>query len=522
MNGTQAYILSRKQLSLLGTAAYLDAGVANGVATLDDAGKVPSMQLPSYVDDVLEYDTMADFPPVGESGKIYVDKSTNKSYRWSGSTYIFSGSDLALGETSTTAYRGDRGKAAYDHSLVTSGNPHNVTKGDLGLGNVENKSSATIRSELTKSNVTTALGYTPPTTNTTYTITTGDSNGQIKVTPSSGNAYNINVKGLGSLAYKDSLSKSDVGLGNVENKSSATIRSELTKSNVTTALGYTPPTTDTNTTYTIASGDSNGQIKVTPSSGNAYNVNVKGLGSLAYKNSLSYSDVGAAPVSHTHDDRYYTESEVNSLLSGKSDTGHAHDERYYTESEVNNLLAYKSDVGHTHAYVPLSGAAMNDGAVLQFYHDNVQRVKISDSIQFFPSTPAPGSSDAYLINSTNSSAHLDINADQVNFYQRNNQGTTTTKTMIKLFGSGGANNMTTNIRTDRHYLNLRASVAVQCVTNDDDNSWIDLNCKNVHENSSRRYKTNIKDLTEEEALKVLQLRPVTFTYKHGEGGQRGL
>ena len=165
---------------------------------------------------------------------------------------------------------------------------------------------------------------------------------------------------------------------------------------------------------------------------------------------------------------------------------------------------------------------MNDGAVLQFYHDNVQRVKISDSIQFFPSTPAPGSSDAYLINSTNSSAHLDINADQVNFYQRNNQGTTTTKTMIKLFGSGGANNMTTNIRTDRHYLNLRASVAVQCVTNDDDNSWIDLNCKNVHENSSRRYKTNIKDLTEEEALKVLQLRPVTFTYKHGEGGQRGL
>ena len=73
----------------------------------------------------------------------------------------------ALGETSSTAYRGDRGKIAYDHSQNT-GNPHGTTKSNLGLDNVENKSSATIRSELTKANVTTALGYTPPTTNTTY------------------------------------------------------------------------------------------------------------------------------------------------------------------------------------------------------------------------------------------------------------------------------------------------------------------------------------------------------------------
>lgn len=61
----------------------------------------------------------------------------------------------------------------------------------------------------------------------------------------------------------------------------------LTKSQVTTALGYTPPTSDTNTTYTVATGDANGQIKVTPSSGSAYNVSVKGLGSNAYT-STSY------------------------------------------------------------------------------------------------------------------------------------------------------------------------------------------------------------------------------------------
>lgn len=57
----------------------------------------------------------------------------------------------------------------------------------------------------------------------------------------------------------------------------------LSKANVTAALGYTPPTSDTNTTYTFATGDNNGQIKVTPSGGSAQNISVKGLGSAAYK-----------------------------------------------------------------------------------------------------------------------------------------------------------------------------------------------------------------------------------------------
>ena len=63
-------------------------GVANGVATLDSDGKVPSSQLPSYVDDILEYVNLAGFPATGSTGIIYVDKATNKTYRWSGSAYI--------------------------------------------------------------------------------------------------------------------------------------------------------------------------------------------------------------------------------------------------------------------------------------------------------------------------------------------------------------------------------------------------------------------------------------------------
>lgn len=63
-------------------------GVANGYASLDGAGLIPSTQLPSYVDDVLEYTDLSSFPLTGTTGKIYVDLTTNKVYRWSGSTYI--------------------------------------------------------------------------------------------------------------------------------------------------------------------------------------------------------------------------------------------------------------------------------------------------------------------------------------------------------------------------------------------------------------------------------------------------
>ena len=172
-------------------------GASGGIAELDNTGKVPASQLPSYVDDVIEgYLSSGKFYKesahttqiIGETGKIYVDLASSKTYRWSGSTFVVISESLALGETSSTAYRGDRGKTAYDHSQLTSGNPHNVTKADVGLGNVENKSSATILGELTKANVTDALGYTPPETDTKYThpttagnkhIPSGGSSGQI-------------------------------------------------------------------------------------------------------------------------------------------------------------------------------------------------------------------------------------------------------------------------------------------------------------------------------------------------------
>ena len=93
-------------------------------------GKVPSAQLPAYVDDVLEYANLAAFPVTGESGKIYVALNTNLTYRWSGTAYVEISKSIALGETADTAYRGDRGKTAYDHSQAT-GNVHGTTASQI-------------------------------------------------------------------------------------------------------------------------------------------------------------------------------------------------------------------------------------------------------------------------------------------------------------------------------------------------------------------------------------------------------
>lgn len=122
--------------------AIANKGVANGYAGLDATGKVPAGQLPSYVDDVLEFANLAGFPITGETGKIYIAVDTNKTYRWSGSTYIY----ITSGAVDSVA-----GKTG----VVT------LVKGDVGLGSVDNKSSATILGELSSVNVTTALGYTP-------------------------------------------------------------------------------------------------------------------------------------------------------------------------------------------------------------------------------------------------------------------------------------------------------------------------------------------------------------------------
>lgn len=123
-----------------------EMGVANGVATLGADGKVPSGQLPSYVDDVLEYENKASLPAKGETGKIYVAKDTNLTYRWSGSAYVEISASLALGETSSTAYAGDKGKALAVRVTAVEGkastNESNVSSVRTRVTNLENGTKA--------------------------------------------------------------------------------------------------------------------------------------------------------------------------------------------------------------------------------------------------------------------------------------------------------------------------------------------------------------------------------------------
>ena len=118
-------------LDLARIPSITDAKITS-VSASKITGTIPQANLPSYVDDVLEYSSKSSFPKTGETGKIYVDTTTNLTYRWGGSSYVEISPSLALGETSSTAFRGDRGKIAYDHSQAT-GNPHNLTLSNLGI-----------------------------------------------------------------------------------------------------------------------------------------------------------------------------------------------------------------------------------------------------------------------------------------------------------------------------------------------------------------------------------------------------
>lgn len=160
---------------IAGTAAVAAADI---IALIGADGKISSNYLPSYVDDVIEgyyynskfySDSSHTTEITGETGKIYVDLSTNKTYRWGGTAYAEISESLALGTTSSTAYRGDYGNTAYGHAtdasrLTTAKNAGLYKFGVTAEGHV---ASATA---VEKSDIT-ALGI--PGSDTTYTASDG-------------------------------------------------------------------------------------------------------------------------------------------------------------------------------------------------------------------------------------------------------------------------------------------------------------------------------------------------------------
>lgn len=307
--------------------SYTISEVSGNLPASRISGTIDAAHLPSYVDDVIEgylngskfYTTKSSSGAYSgeiraEAGKIYVDLSNNKTYRWSGSTYVVISETIALGTTHATAGYGDESRAAYNHSTST-GNPHKTTKTDLGLGNVENKSSATIRGELTSANVTTALGYTPPKTdtNTHYTtrIVAGAANGTANAATTNGNTH-INV--TDDNTFRSGVVIKGTGATSVTSDASGNIIVHSTDANSWRPIQNNLTSTATDQSLSAAQGKALND-KFSSYVPTSRSVNGKALSANI---TLSAGDVGAAPTSHSHDDRYYTESEINTKLKAKA------------------------------------------------------------------------------------------------------------------------------------------------------------------------------------------------------------
>lgn len=206
---------------------FIDSkGAPNGLASLNESGIIPSAQLPSYVDDVIEVDTFSNLPGTGESGKIYIVQDTNLTYRWSGTGYVEISKSLALGETSSTAYPGDKGKATTDKlnripdKLITDTVDVNqsTTEAVLNFTTYRQKAQQIGRNTLTITSATTSQAGLMSSSDKTKLDGLKD---QAGIT-SDINAVQTNLEThINNKSNPHEVTKEQVGLGNVDNTSDA-------------------------------------------------------------------------------------------------------------------------------------------------------------------------------------------------------------------------------------------------------------------------------------------------------------
>lgn len=201
-------------------------GAPNGLASLNESGIIPSAQLPSYVDDVIEVDTFSNLPGTGESGKIYIVQDTNLTYRWSGTDYVEISKSLALGETSSTAYPGDKGKATTDKlnripdKLITDtvNVKQSTTEAVLNFTTYRQEAQQIGRNTLTITSATTSQAGLMSSSDKTKLDGLKD---QAGIT-SDINAVQTNLEThINNKSNPHKVNKAQVGLGNVDNTSDA-------------------------------------------------------------------------------------------------------------------------------------------------------------------------------------------------------------------------------------------------------------------------------------------------------------
>lgn len=259
------------------TAFKTTKGKASGIVPLNESSKIDSAYLPSYVDDVLEYTAKENFPDTGESGKIYVDTTTNLTYRWSGSAYVEISPSIALGITSSTAFRGDYGNAAYAHAVTNKG-----VAASSGLYKITTNSeghvtaaTAVEKADLTDLGVADASLYLP--------LTGGTLTGALTA--------NENITLLGNLLFKQNNTTEGTIFYNNTNKLFAFLQKKYTADG-TSQQGYD--------TYSLPSAKSNsvfGSYSILTTK-DLITVEQGGTGALTAE--AARENLGAAASEHTH------------------------------------------------------------------------------------------------------------------------------------------------------------------------------------------------------------------------------
>lgn len=242
----------------------------SGMSASKLTGTIPTANLPSYVDDVVEGATTEDFPETGEAGKIYVATSTNKTYRWGGSSYVEISASLALGTTSSTAFRGDYGNVAYTHATAKG------AAFGSGLYKITTNAQGhvTAATAVTKADIT-ALGIPGSDTNTNTTYTLSKSGSTIMLSGSDGSStsvtdanttYSLGSFGItataaelnkldGVTATATELNYVDGVTSNIQTQLNGKAASSHTHSNATTsAAGFLPKLGGGTTNYLRADG----------------------------------------------------------------------------------------------------------------------------------------------------------------------------------------------------------------------------------------------------------------------------
>ena len=358
----------------VGAIATTAKGANGGVAELDSTGKVPASQLPSFVDDVKEYNSISDFPLTGETDKIYVAKDTNKTYRWSGTDYVEISESLALGETSSTAYAGNKGKANADAIAAIKDGTDIDSFGDVETA-----------------------------------ISTLQSNFQDGVD----SVYDA-VVAKGSTPASKSLSDVVTGIANIPNANSGTYSATTRESAIDMGQANTYRYVNTNSvpntnaaTYDVTS---NGIKDMGATNDKRYvNVAVPNTNAATYDvTSNGIKDMGA-----TNDKRYVNVSVANSnsgtytyasgSTGGTVDMGATNSYRYVNATNVYNKGKADGVTTHTTTYTPTSRASNNDmGATHTYRYVNTNSVPNSNS-----GTYTPAGNAIYDMGATNDKRYCD-------------------------------------------------------------------------------------------------------------------